>query len=440
MPTFLTFDRFLESVDRARPPTRRRLLESHTGRDFAATSPGRTEFERMRNYIQRLYQGVHPRHSYQDVDGEPVDCIPVEEQPALGRLTRQERSVPFTPPDYAGPNTEDQDVVGLSSRRPDVDPFGQPRLCPEGTIPMRRLTLARLTRFATLDQFLQKAPGGDRPPTIALADRPATVRGFGAGTGLIEEHRYAHAYQYDVGSCQGASAWLNVWKPVAAPGVFSLSQLWITSAGDPSGAVFQTIEGGWQVYPEHYGHDQPVLFLFFTNAGYNPAYGGSRGYNLEVPAFVQTGASWTIGGPLPSWSVAGGPQRGFRMHWQRDPQTGHWWLFLQGSGAPEPIGFYPRSLFGTGPLSRFASRIDFGGEVAAPPGVPTTGQMGSGAFSGQGYGFAAFQKEIAFLNGDAFQPARLTPQATHPQLYTVDVGHDDANWKTHLFFGGPGDN
>jgi hypothetical protein len=255
---------------------------------------------------------------------------------------------------------------------------------------------------------------------------------------LPEEHRYAHAFECPAMPCVGASSWMNVWRPRAAPGVFSLSQLWITSDGDPAGPAIQTIEGGWQVFPGHYGHDRPVLFIFFTNAGYNPGFGGARGYNLEVPAFVQTGAGWTIGGPLPAWSVPGGPQRGFRMQWQRDPSTGHWWLFLQGGGAAEPIGFYPRSLFGSGPLATAATRIDFGGEVAAQAGLPRTGQMGSGTFAEGGYGASAFHKEIACLTPAGSQPAELIPQASNPGLYTIQVGQDRV-WNTHLFFGGPGE-
>jgi hypothetical protein len=47
----------------------------------------------------------------------------------------------------------------------DTWPQGQVRhaiSCPRGTIPMRRITLAQLTRFATLAAFLRKTPGGAR--------------------------------------------------------------------------------------------------------------------------------------------------------------------------------------------------------------------------------------------------------------------------------------
>jgi len=35
--------------------------------------------------------------------------------------------------------------------------------CPEGTIPVRRITLAELTRFRNLDEFFGKSPGGQVP-------------------------------------------------------------------------------------------------------------------------------------------------------------------------------------------------------------------------------------------------------------------------------------
>ena len=126
------------------------------------------------------------------------------------------------------------------------------------------------------------------------------------------------------------------------------------------------------------------------------------------------------------------------MQWQRNDQ-GDWWLFLQGSGDPEPIGYYPGSIYGNGPMATAANRIDFGGEVCSAQGSPGTGQMGSGQFAAEGFQSAAFQKQITFLEtGGPPNAATLTPDETDAQCYTVAVTQDDPNWQTCFFFGGPG--
>ena len=43
---------------------------------------------------------------------------------------------------------------------------GGPGRCPSGSVPVRRVTLADLTRFATLADFLAKAPGGGQLPPV----------------------------------------------------------------------------------------------------------------------------------------------------------------------------------------------------------------------------------------------------------------------------------
>jgi hypothetical protein len=92
--------------------------------DYADTEvAGAPEFEQMRQYLLDRYQGVQVMKSIQD--GEAVvDC----------------------------------------TARPAASGAGG--LCPAGSVPVRRTTLADLTRFARLQDFLAKAPdgGGQDPP------------------------------------------------------------------------------------------------------------------------------------------------------------------------------------------------------------------------------------------------------------------------------------
>jgi hypothetical protein len=86
-------------------------------------------FEEMKAHILHLYRNVSVTASYRDEEGTIFDCIqnmpsPVEASP---------ESIPVNQMDNA--------------------PIHR---CPEGSFPMRRLTLEELTRFRSLEHFLGK--------------------------------------------------------------------------------------------------------------------------------------------------------------------------------------------------------------------------------------------------------------------------------------------
>jgi len=227
---------------------------------------------------------------------------------------------------------------------------------------------------------------------------------------------------------------MNVWTPDPAPGVFSLSQLWISAQGDEG---VQTIEGGWHVYPSFHNETSliPRLFVYWTADGYN----ATGNYNLAnqpgQPGFIQTDNTWVLGGAMLA-STAGGDQQGFLMQWQRDPANGNWWLYLQGSEQPVAVGYYPASIYNGGPLASAAENVDFGGEVCSQQGSNQTGSMGSGQPATAGWQQAAFHKEIAHLKAGGWQQAMLAPMQDAP-AYTIDL-HNNTNsaWGTYFFFGG----
>jgi hypothetical protein len=105
-------------------------------------------FEQMRAYLQRLYRGMTVDRSFA-AGGQVFDCVPIGQQPGLLRP-----GLPAPPPPAPkGP-------------KPGSGAAPAPH-CGGGTIPMRRVTLDEITRFATLQDFLRKAPGAatgiDRP-------------------------------------------------------------------------------------------------------------------------------------------------------------------------------------------------------------------------------------------------------------------------------------
>ncbi|MEV6674711.1 neprosin family prolyl endopeptidase [Streptomyces sp. NPDC051162] len=378
------------------------------------TSPvGAEEFDAMRAHIQSLYRGIEDvPHSFVDDNGQVFDCVPVERQPAL-RGTTSAPAAPADAPAGPGPRVTPQSLPLLPQLRSDrIDKFGHAMSCPPGTIALRRVTLDELARRGTLRDFFRKSPlGTGRHPRLG----PQIQSGV---------HKYAHAYQ--VTDNLGGHSFINVWDPGIGGQVFSLSQHWY-AAGSP----VQTAECGYQIYPGKYGTTQPCLFIYWTADGYQH----TGCYNLDCSAFVQTNSAWAFGGTLAPVSVSGGAQYELEVAWYFN--GGNWWLYLGGTDAGHAVGYYPGSLYGSGPLaSGAAADIDYGGEVVDNTAWPA---MGSGAFAEAGWQFAAYHRDVYYYpaSGGAVQ-ASLTASQPSPNCFTSVVNQAADPWNEYFFYGGPG--
>ena len=362
-------------------------------------------FEQMRQYILSMYQDIEVTHSFL-LYSDYVDCVPITEQPSVRLLGLKKIASP--PVQWilsnGGPLGETVTTATQAEPGNQFDEFGNSAHCEKNTIPMRRITLDEVARFVTLSDFFKKAPDD-------------------------VSHKYAHAYQ-SVDNLGGSST-LNIWRPYvneSSGEIFSLSQVWYVGG---SGANLQTVEGGWQNYPVKYGNQNSRLFIFWTADNYQHGC-----YNLDCPAFVQTDNTWTLGGGFQNYSTAGGSQYDFQLLWKFiDP---NWWLGIGGTF----IGYYPGLIFGNGQLTRKAQRIDYGGETVGgalpddsyPP-------MGSGDWANKGYKYAAYQKQIVYLNTDSKAKApTLTKDQPSKDCYTITDPSTYTNWfwGVSFFFGGPG--
>ncbi|KAF3611535.1 hypothetical protein DY000_02044916 [Brassica cretica] len=102
----------------------------------------------------------------------------------------------------------------------------------------------------------------------------------------------------------GTKATLNVWNPVVESGDdFSLAQIWVTS-GNYKNNDLNTIETGWQVYPNKYGDRQARLFTYWTI----DAYISSGCYNHYCKGFVHVNRHVVLGGAIIGTSTFGGDQ------------------------------------------------------------------------------------------------------------------------------------
>ena len=392
---FVSYDAFLGGVAAANYQA-----SAASGRLGAVASA--QAFNEMRSYVLQMYNGVQVGHSYV-ADGNYFDCVDVKTQPSVQALGLKTLATP--------PATVDGHAVagGAAARQGTKgnDAYGNATSCGAGTIPMQRISLERLTRFATLHDFLAKRPGQAGSGTVAPA---------------ANAHRYAVGYQY--ANNHGGNSWLNLWNP---SGEFSLSQQWYVGG---SGAGTQTVEGGWVHYPAKFG-SQSVLFIFFTPNNY-----ASGCYNLDCTGFVQTSSAFTLGGAWNNYSTFGGTQWGFSEQWQYF--QGNWWLYIQGTA----IGYYPGSIYGSGPLSSGSSNLsEFGGETYT--GGTSQPQMGSGMFANAGFGYAAFQNTVFYIStaqGGVW--SSLSQIVTHPNCYTFQYhpSTEGSSWGTYFYYGGPGGN
>jgi hypothetical protein len=222
--------------------------------------------------------------------------------------------------------------------------------------------------------------GADLREAILGSTRSGAAQATQPGVDL-SQHLWAHAAQSVPN--MGGHSFLSVFDPPIGPGqVFSLSQQWYIGG---SGDGLQTAEAGWQVYPQHYGGSNPVLFIYWTADDYNTT--GS--YNLDAPSmFVQTSNSWMLGGALSS-GATGGEQQEIELAYHFS--DGRWWLYVGGEDSSHQLGYYPASQYGAGPLaSGRAAEVDYGGEVVGDGSWPP---MGSGDFAGSGWQHA-YQRDI----------------------------------------------
>jgi hypothetical protein len=372
--------------------------------------------EDMKTHILKLYDKIEAEHSFMDETGAIYDCIPIEQQPSL--KGKRPPEAPDAPPAAGGQYEARKDSFVGSPLGPDrKDRHGNAMQCPAETVPMRRVTLEDLSRFKTLQDFFRKGPGG-----AGLHPRAGNPR-------VLVWPRWAQAYQFVPNA--GGSSTLNIWDPpIGGNHVVSCSQ---HSYEGRSGGALQVIECGWHVFPARYGDTRPHLFTYWTADGCNQ----TGCYNLQCPAFVQTGSTFAPGMALET-SVIGGAMKVITLaYWHTG---GRWWLYVNGTAASNAIGYYPDTIFEGGTLAGNASEIYYGGEVLGTTSFPP---MGSGRFAKERYGKAAYQRSIHYYppQGGAAVVAELTAEQDWPSCYTAEfVQYQEAPWMATLWFGGPGGN
>ncbi|XP_068640122.1 protein neprosin-like [Aristolochia californica] len=365
------------------------------------------EYLEMNKYLAFINRpGVK---TIRNVHGEVFDCVDIFKQPAFDHSLLKNHTVQMEPSFVKNKFKGDPSYIAMKSGLSDGG-------CPVGTVPLRRVQMEDLLRAGSVSKYVKKQQKGDRHNKLSQS----------------VFHEYAVARMPGSGSYHGTAVTLNVWNPqpnTGTGGIFSLAQLWITNG--PYQEI-NTIEVGWQVYPNMYGDTATHLFIYWTADGYQT----TGCYNLRCSGFVQVDPNIFPEMILPT-STTGGAQVEIRLTVIKDSATGNWWLSYEEASVGQVwVGYWPASLFTYLALS--ADRIDWGGEITGTASYPP---MGSGRFPSEGYGNAAYARNIQYVdNSDAFVdvPSPLIIDETKKSCYLLQDDGYDPTFGRYFFFGGPG--
>ncbi|KAK1413345.1 hypothetical protein QVD17_35117 [Tagetes erecta] len=350
-----------------------------------------------------------PVKSIKSPDGDIIDCVNIYHQPSFDHPLLKNHTLKMKPNFY--PNGEDGSNVG---HKPLAQLWHSVGRCPKGTIPIRRANENDLRHREKKNFF-------------------ATRQNSSFDSQLSGGNNHEYAVISATGKYFGAQGVFNIWNPMTNYNEMTIGQLWLVAV-----PIAQTIEVGWQVYPQKYGSSDTRLFIYSTSDGYNHV----KCYNLECAenGFFQNNFDIVLGGSLAPTSQIDGAQYEMKIVVWKDGMDGEWWLQVNG----HTLGYWPSKLFTY--LNDGTSGVQWGGEVApaSVSGDPhTTTQMGSGAFPDRGYMEASYIKNLQIL--DHPTPAKyrnpdvLQSIVTDRNCYDIKVGADDRpDWDTYIFFGGPG--
>ncbi|KAF7076579.1 hypothetical protein CFC21_081209 [Triticum aestivum] len=372
-----------------------------------------------RRDVQRLLRRLNkpPVASILSPDGDVIDCVHISKQPAFDHPLLKNHTIQMRPSYNPGGIYHDSNIAP----HPITQTWHQNGKCPENTIPIQRTKEEDVHRASSIKRYGKKRPRSI--PNLSSINDPEA-------TNITRGHRHAVA-STSVYKFHGTKATFNLWQPmIARANDFSLAQLWI-SGGSYSGNDLNTIEVGWQVYPQMYNDNNTRIFIYWTR----DAYQTTGCYNLKCSGFIQTNNQITLDGSISPVSNYGGTQHDLDISVWKDPKGGNWWLQV----GTNYVGYWPSSIFSY--LANNASSVQWGGEVWSPDAGQTSTQMGSGHFPEEGFGKASYIKNIHVVDSfDNLEPlSDVQVIATQKNCYNAENGFS-SDMGTYIYYGGAGKN
>ncbi|XP_038703840.1 uncharacterized protein LOC120000041 [Tripterygium wilfordii] len=258
-----------------------------------------------------------------------------------------------------------------------------------------------------------------------------------------ESHEHAIAIYEPSEGVLGASASINLWRPLVERGgkEYSAAQIRIMSGTKED---FDAIEVGWHVFPWFYGDNDDDddangdgntrFFISWTNNSYRRSC-----YNDECEGFVMESDKIALGSVLRPISSYDGGQYDLNVGLWKDSESKRWWLSYNYTN----VGYWPEELFTH--LRTSGRKVEWGGEIFNRKihNRHTSTEMGSGQFAKEEYGRAAYFKELKVLVGGTdpgwILPRSVTGLTSNPNCYSIKPHTDiDGFGNGGFFYGGPG--
>ncbi|CAL9773750.1 unnamed protein product, partial [Musa acuminata subsp. burmannicoides] len=270
--------------------------------------------------------------SFKDEYGITYDCVDIYKQPAFDHPLLKNHTLQF-------PKRSDNTNKVATTKKT------FPRLCPRGTVLIRRITkedLIRARKYARM-QLLQ-----------------AQISDTSGG-----DNHYA-GVEFDAGKgpkYYGASARLDVFQlSGVSNNQQSESQIVLSKGtGGPKNYI-NTVQAGWLVNPQLEGDNRAHFFTYWTSDGYQK----TGCYNLVCQGFVQTSTRLTPGMIYTLSTLS--------LEIYKDRFSSNWMLYND----REPIGYWPKEIFNN---MADSSLVQMHGNVYSPFDEPSP-PMGSGVLNG----------------------------------------------------------
>jgi hypothetical protein len=426
------------------------------GAKLSAGSNTASEAARIQDFIESRYTARDVRHSFHTKFGEAIDCVDYDAQPGVKAL--KARGLPVPPPRSGKP--KDATAFGAFADaaflgQPDSD--GKPRECPDGSVPILRITADQIMAAGGLDEF-------NRVQSTKYV-RPAPVPGV-PNSGTLDSVGFAHVVEdYNgPGPIDLVQATAAVYQPqVPTPpqtdglGGHSLAQIWVSTGSafntygnlncvDPSADCIQSVELGWNVDPVIYRYNNPGsvhLFIFSTYDGYyNGCYNDASLGKRCVTWVGASGGAFTPGQTL-TYSSPGTNVSELTFMAENAGNATGWALWVSGNY----LGSYAASDF-NGSMQNTADSFQLGGEVSekwsgsTDPGSAWVTPMGTGGDPGAGYKQAAYFRNYQAYNGSSWNSSftlrALQGDTTvaNQLAYSFSIGAPaGGNWSNYFYYG-----
>ncbi|XBI22366.1 hypothetical protein VPH35_063393 [Triticum aestivum] len=349
------------------------------------------------SYLVLVTRGIDTTTMQRENDsGDVYDCIDVNVQPTLGHPLLKHHKIQMEPSSLP---------VGQSIKSPSPNGVLQAHLsvgeCPMGMVPIIRNNRRGHIAAHTTEQVINK-------------DEQLEMAGI----------RYSD-------DLYGVRATINAYEPKVKKGSKDISQSGVLIDNGPKSQE-EAVGACYSVAPNSTGDTFARFHVVWRDSRlHKPC------YDHVCPGFVQVSHRVGLGGRVLPISVYNGPQYVIDIYIFKDPKTANWWVMY--GEEKTPIGYWPSSLF-----SHFKDKgisSFWGGFVQGPTASSDSPQIGSGHVASEGYGKAAFMRDIQIVDNNN----KLVTPNRHKDLvgssdkkkYSID-GYKVDNHGMHMYYGGPG--